>query len=151
MFFCGLFYHVSLRFHGNRYYTQRNSMNRWMLCIRCELETIRSIYFSYWPKYQMIQQMDRSSMSVLFDVYRRLQLINNFQKSDGWGVPLVLFVLADGERGGLPFSGHWMFCTGSCQYLLYMKCPMYGLLFLQLSTSLRCFRPRTFYFKNGLD
>ena len=31
---------------------------------------------------------------------------------------------------------HWLCCTGCCQFLLNMKCMMYGLLFLQLSTSL---------------
>ena len=31
---------------------------------------------------------------------------------------------------------HWLSCTGCCQYLLNMKCLMYGLLFLQLSTPL---------------
>ena len=52
-------------------------------------------------------------------------------------VPLVLFVLTDGERDGLwlpVFSGHWLSCTGCCQYLLNMKCLMYRPLFQQLST-----------------
>ena len=65
-------------------------------------------------------------------------------------VPLVLFVLTDGERDGLwwpALPGHWLSFTGFCQYLLYMKCLMYGLLFLQLSTSLGCFHPRTFFLK----
>ena len=39
------------------------------------------------------------------------------------------------------------------QYLLNMKCQIYGLLFLQLSTSLEWFHPLTFVLKNriGLD
>ena len=31
-------------------------------------------------------------------------------------------------------SGHWLSCTGCCQYLLNMKCLIHGLLFLHLST-----------------
>ena len=42
-------------------------------------------------------------------------------------------------------------CTRCCQYLLNMKCPMYGQLFQQSSTSLGCFCPQTFFLKNGLD
>ena len=38
-----------------------------------------------------------------------------------------------------------------CHYLFNMECLMYGLLFLQLSTFLGYFRPRTFFLKNGLD
>ena len=34
-----------------------------------------------------------------------------------------------------------------CQYLLNMNFLMYGLLFLQLSTTIGCFRPRTFFEK----
>ena len=37
--------------------------------------------------------------------------------------------------------------TGCCQYLLNMNCLMHGLLFLQLSTSLGCFCPPTFFWK----
>ena len=77
-----------------------------------------------------------------------------FWKPDWWDVPLVLFVLTYGERGDPSWpalSRHWFFCTGCCQYLLNMKCLMYVLLFLQLSTSLGCFRPRTFFLKNGLN
>ena len=48
-------------------------------------------------------------------------------------------------------SGHWLSCSACYQYLLNMKCLMYGLLFLQLSTSLGCFCPWTFFLKNGLD
>ena len=51
----------------------------------------------------------------------------------------------------LPFSGHWLSCTGCYQYLLNMKRLMYGIMLLQLSNSLGCFRPRTFFLKNGLD
>ena len=32
-----------------------------------------------------------------------------------------------------------------------LTCLMYGILFLQLSNSLGCFRPRTFFLKNRLD
>ena len=59
-----------------------------------------------------------------------------------------------GERDALwwpAISGHWLPCTGWCHHLLNMKCLMYGLLFLQMSTSLGCFRPRTFFLRNGLD
>ena len=57
-----------------------------------------------------------------------------FLKFDWWGVPLILFVLTDGERDGLwwtALSGHWLSCTGCCQYLLNMNCLMYGLLLLK--------------------
>ena len=59
--------------------------------------------------------------------------------SGWWSVPLVFICMTDGERDGLwwsALSGHWLFCTGCCQYLLNVKCLIYGLLFLQLSTSL---------------
>ena len=35
--------------------------------------------------------------------------------------------------------------------LINLKCVMYGLLFLQLSSSPGCFHPQTFFLKNGLD
>ena len=73
--------------------------------------------------------------------------------SDWWGVPLVLFVLTDGERDGLcwpALSGHWLSCTECCQYLLNMKYLMHELLFLQLFTSQRCFHPRTLKKRIGL-
>ena len=69
-----------------------------------------------------------------------------FEMSDWWGLPLVLFVLTDGEREDLwwsALSGHWLSCIGCCQYLLNMKYRMSGLLFLQLSSALGCFRPVT--------
>ena len=44
----------------------------------------------------------------------------------------------------------WPFCTRYWQYLLNMKWLMYGIRFLQLFVSLRCFYPRAFYWKNGL-
>ena len=65
-----------------------------------------------------------------------------------------LFVLTDGERDGLWWpttSGHWLFCTGCCKYLRNMKFLMFGLLFLQLSISLGCFHPWTFFSKNDFD
>ena len=76
-----------------------------------------------------------------------------FLKSDWWGVPIVSFLLIDGERGGLCWlvlSWHWLLFTRCCQYLLNMKCLLYGLLFLQLSSSLDCFRPRSFEQRVGL-
>ena len=42
---------------------------------------------------------------------------------------------------------HWLSCTVCCQYLLDMKYLIYGPLFLQLSTSLGCFRPWIFFLK----
>ena len=72
------------------------------------------------------------------DTYINYILIYDLLLKVWWGVPLVL---TDGERDSLwwPVSGRWLPCTGWCQYLLNMKCVMYGLLILQLSTSLRCF------------
>ena len=55
-------------------------------------------------------------------------------KPDWWGVPLIFICIE-------------MF---NSQYLLDMKCLMYGLLFPHLSTSLRCFWPRAVILKNGL-
>ena len=73
-----------------------------------------------------------------------------FKKSDWWGMGCATcFICIDWwGKGGLRWpalSGHWLSCTGRCQYLLNMKCLMYGLLFLQLCTSLGCFGPRTFF------
>ena len=64
----------------------------------------------------------------------------------------TFFVMTDGEMDGRwwpALSGHCLSWTGCCQYLLNMKCLTCGLLFLQLSTSLWCFRPRTSFLKNG--
>ena len=69
-------------------------------------------------------------------------------KSDWWGVPLVLFIFTDRDRDGLwwpALSGHWLSCTGCCQYLLNTKYLMYGPLLLQF-----VHLPRTFFLKNGL-
>ena len=78
-------------------------------------------------------------------------LINMFFfKSDRWGVSVVLFILTFGDRDGLKWpaiSGHWLSCTGFCQYLSNMKYLMYALPFLQLSTPLWCFCPWTSFKK----
>ena len=46
--------------------------------------------------------------------------------------------------------GYRLSCTGCCQYSLNMKCLMYGILLLQLSISLGCFHPRTFFLKKRI-
>ena len=77
------------------------------------------------------------------------------QISDWWGVPLVFMYIQMSnwwEKGWTmvvcPFRD-WLSCTGCCQYLLNMKCLIYGLLFLHVSTSWGCFFPRTFLLKPG--
>ena len=61
--------------------------------------------------------------------------------------------LTDDTRNCLwrPALGHWLPCSWCWQHLFYMKWLKYGLLFLILSASLRCFCPRTLVSKNGLD
>ena len=46
---------------------------------------------------------------------------------------------ADGERGGLPLSRHWLSYPGCWQPLPIMYWLMFGMLFLFLTTSLACF------------
>ena len=89
------------------------------------------------------------------DIYMNCILIYDwFWKPDWLGVPIVLFVMTDGERDSLwwpAFSGHWLSSDGCYQYLLDMRCLMYGLMFLRLSTSLGSFHPRTFFGLDSLD
>ena len=88
------------------------------------------------------------------DAYMNCILIYDlFWKVWLMGCATCLFVLTDGERDGLwwpVLSGHWLSCTGCYQYLLNMKWLMYWLPFLQLSTSLGCFLPRTFFLKKRI-
>ena len=47
-------------------------------------------------------------------------------------------------------SGHWLFCAGCWLYLLNMKWLMCGTPFLNTSTSLGCFCPRTIFTKKRI-
>ena len=75
------------------------------------------------------------------DTYLNYALILIYiQIYDWWGVPRVSICIEMfdwWERNDLwwpALSGHWLSCTGCCQYLLIMKCLIHGLLFLHLST-----------------
>ena len=92
-----------------------------------------------------------------FDTYTNCGLIYILHKEVrlmGCSTSMCLYwYLTDGERGGLwwpTLSGHWLSCNGCWQHLLNMKCLMYGLLLLYLSTSQGCFCPRTFLLKKWI-
>ena len=95
----------------------------------------------------------KHSIAMMIELRNALSLLTD------WVCHLYLFVLRllnDRERYGLwwpaaALSGRWLSCTGCRQLLLNMKCLMYGLLFLHLSTFLGCFCPETFFLQNGLD
>ena len=67
------------------------------------------------------------------------------------GVYMVIYSPHSTRTAGFcTFYRHWLSCTGCWQYLLNMKLLMYGLLFMNLFASLRCFCPRTVFLETGL-
>ena len=60
-----------------------------------------------------------------------------------WGLSFVFRCLDDG--GGEALSRQWLPCTGCWRYSHDMNYLLYGILFLQISASLRCFCQRTLF------
>ena len=90
-----------------------------------------------------IQRNSRNSCS------RGVNIESTDHKSSWLGVPLVLFVLTDGERDGLWWPAlpwHWLSCTGFPQYLLNVNC----LKFNTIVHLPRMFRPTDFIFEKQI-